>query len=125
MTAMATTATLACTPQGTVAVKAITAHRRGPQVTLDGQPGFYGVRGLRLCKQGNVLMSGGCLARKRRGPLAEQAEARACPGWHERTLGARAAHKGTPAQHRACDGWCLHCSADPWGAVCARRSCGM
>jgi len=45
--------------RGAVAIKAITAHRRGPQVNIDGQPGFYGVRGLRLCKKNNVLISGG------------------------------------------------------------------
>ncbi len=45
--------------QGLVCVKSIAAHRPGPMVIqADGHPSHHGVRGLRLCKQGQVLLSG-------------------------------------------------------------------
>eukprot|EP00798_Chlamydomonas_sp_ICE-L_P030392 gene30392-35400_t len=45
---------------GTSAVKAITAHRPGPNVLQsDGRNAYHGVRGLRGVKNGTVLLSGG------------------------------------------------------------------
>lgn len=49
-----------CPSQGSVAIKSIAAHRPGPQaIQADGHPAYVGVRGLRVCKQDKVLLSGG------------------------------------------------------------------
>mmetsp|Transcript_34365 Transcript_34365/g.76299 ORF Transcript_34365/g.76299 Transcript_34365/m.76299 type:complete len:1172 (-) Transcript_34365:306-3821(-) len=46
--------------KGNAAVKAIAAHRPGFKVVQsDGQPAFSGVRGLRVIKDGTILLSGG------------------------------------------------------------------
>ncbi|KAF5831718.1 WD40-repeat-containing domain protein [Dunaliella salina] len=45
--------------KGGAAAKAILAHGRGPQININGLPGYHGVRGLRLCKNNSMLISGG------------------------------------------------------------------
>ena len=49
-------------PQGTVAIKAITAHRPGPSaIQVDGHPAYNGVRGMRVAQvEGKLtLLTGG------------------------------------------------------------------
>ncbi|KAJ9506292.1 hypothetical protein QJQ45_013870, partial [Haematococcus lacustris] len=46
--------------KGSAAIRCVAAHRPGPQVIqADGHPSFTGVRGLRVCKDNKVLLSGG------------------------------------------------------------------
>jgi hypothetical protein len=45
--------------QGTAAAQAISAHKPGPKENIDGQMVHQGLRGLRVAKQGALLLSGG------------------------------------------------------------------
>jgi hypothetical protein len=47
-------------PQGTAAIRAISAHKPGPSaIQSDGHPAHMGLRGLRVCKGATLLLSGG------------------------------------------------------------------
>lgn len=48
------------TCRGKYAVKAVTAHASGPKtIQSDGQMSYLGVRGMRICHNGKVLLTGG------------------------------------------------------------------